>query len=339
MKPRHRAMQLGDIPECVDMVANHPVLGPRYGSAIEHLPEAWARLLQCEVGHGFVFHVDEALRAPICFFGVDGIVNDDFLQELKTPPYFWFGPELARRIAKGESPLLSGKQLREANSGDGLNLVVWEGFTRPGYETHGELQRYMLTAFVQEYRGYRWKELISSQSASADHLGFVLQTGGYLWDPLAGGYTSTLKSDLSEIVSKPHVVGVTRDLDRMAHENWTVSWVGALFDYHPPKLGFSPSEQSLLTCALRGATDEQLAGILGTSLSAVKKMWISIYRRAENSLPEVIPDSNHSDLPAGGRGREKRRVLLAYVREHPEELRPVSRSSYKNHSKMKLVAP
>jgi hypothetical protein len=197
----------------------------------------------------------------------------------------------------------------------------------------------MMTIFIQEHRGYRWKELINSQSTSADQLGFGLSTGGYLWDPLTGGYTSTVRSDLSEVVRTPHVVGVTRDLDRKAHKHWTVSWVGGLFDYHPPMLGFSPSEQRLLSSALPGVTDEHLAGMMGTSLSAVKKMWISIYRRAESCLPELTPHSNSSDLPASGRGPEKRRVLLAYVREHPEELRPVSRASYANHTRMRLAAP
>jgi hypothetical protein len=45
MNLRHRAMQPVDIPECVDIVAKHPVLGARYGPDIEHLPEAWRRLI------------------------------------------------------------------------------------------------------------------------------------------------------------------------------------------------------------------------------------------------------------------------------------------------------
>jgi hypothetical protein len=59
--------------------------------------------------------------------GVSVFVQDDFLSEMKQPPHFWLGPELIRRMTQGESPLLSGKQLREANSCGGLNLLVWEG--------------------------------------------------------------------------------------------------------------------------------------------------------------------------------------------------------------------
>ncbi len=54
-------------------------------------------------------------------------------------------------------------------------------------------------------------------------------------------------------------------------------------------------------------------------------MWVSIYCRVEDYMPELICDPLQSDIPAGGRGKEKRRRLLAYLRDHPEELRPVSR--------------
>ncbi len=329
MKLSYRAMQPGDIRECVDILANHPVIGPRYGSAIEQLPEAWLRLLQCEAKEAGVVRAGGDSHAPIVIFGVTAIVHDDFMREMKTPPHFWVGPELTRRIVSGESPVLTGKQLREQNSHDGLNLLCWEGCIRPEYEAHGEMQRHLMTAFIQDHRGYFWKEAISAQSWSADHLDFILKAGGHLWDPLAGGYTSTLREDLSEIVKKPHIVGVTRDLELKRQDHWAGSWAGAIFDYQRPLFGLNRSEQRLLSRALPGATDEQLADVLGTSLPAVKKMWVSIYRRVQVSLPELISDPLPSNIPAGARGKEKRRHLLAYLREHPEELRPIAPAIHK----------
>ncbi len=325
MSLRHRPMQPGDIRECVDIIANHPVIGPRYGPTIEHLPEAWRRLLESEPNFTTVIHAEEGSRAPICFFGITATVRADFISEMKMPPHFWIGPELTRRIMTGESPVLTGKQLREANSGDGLNMVGWEGCARPGYETHSELHHYMMAVFIQVHRGYLWKEVIANQCESADRLSFFLKTGGHLWDPLAGGYTSKLRDDPSEIARKPHIVGTTRDLELKGKHEWAGSWVGALFDYNPPVLGFNRSEQRLLSAALSGEIDERLAAMLETSLHAVKKMWVSIYCRVEDYLPELIPDTPGADLPMTARGREKRRRLLAYLREHPEELRPVSR--------------
>ena len=325
MKLRHRAMQPADIRECVEIVANHPVIGFRYGRNIELLSEAWLRLLQCEARATMVVHADKSSRAPICFFGVTAFLRDDFVHEMKTPPQFWVGPELARRLVSGESPVLSDAQLREGNSHGGLNLVVWEGLGRPGYETHEELQRYMMEIFIKDHQGYLWKEVIAEQLESPERLAFTLRVGGFLWDPVAGGYTSTLKQDPSEIVSKPHVVGIPRDLEINRRGDWAGSWAGALFDYHAPILRFSRGEQRLLSGALSGATDEHLAEIQGTSLPTIKKIWVSIYNRVEDHLPELISDQLPTYIPASGRGREKRRCLLAYLREHPEELRPFSR--------------
>jgi len=339
MKLSHRAMQPGDIAECVDIYASHPVVGPRYGSTIKLLPEAWLRLLDREAKVAVVVYEDAGHRAPICFPGVTVFVNDDFMREIKAPPHFWVGPELTRRIASGESPALTSKELREANSNGGLNLVCWESCIHPKYELLGEVQRYLMSVFIEEHRGYLCKEAISSQSFRADHLEFILKTGGYFWDHLAGGYTSTLRSDPGEIISKPHIVGITRELERKKHGEWAGSWVGCLFDYHPPILGFARNEQRLLSCALGGATDEQIAEMLVIPLHAVKKLWVSIYLRVERYLPELASDAISSEIPAAGRGREKRRRLLAYLRDHLEELRPYSPRLLRKSAQAEKIKP
>ena len=321
MRLHHHAMQAEDIPECVDVVAAHPVIGPRYGQVTQDLPEAWRRLLNCRACVAHVFRDGSGLRAPIYCVGVSVFVRDEFIQELKSPPHFWIGPELTRRIVRDESPLLTPQELRRANSRGGLNLLTWECCYTPAYDGCGEVHRYMMAEFVQRHRGYLWKELISAQSTSPEYLFFVLKTGAYLWDPIASSYTSVVTRDPCEIVSQPHVTGITRELQ----QGLGGTWVGALFDYHPPALGFSEREQSLLSCALSGATDEQLAGMLGISVPVVKKMWVSIYRRVEDRIPELLPNPLELDGEASKRGREKRRGLLAYLRGHMEELRPYSR--------------
>jgi hypothetical protein len=96
--------------------------------------------------------------------------------------------------------------------------------------------------------------------------------------------------------------------------------------YRSPHLGFNRSEQRLLLCALGGETDADLSRILSVSLPAVKNVWASIYRRVSRQMPELIADPFLSeDAEALRRGKEKKRRLLAWLREHPEELRPVSR--------------
>jgi hypothetical protein len=77
--------------------------------------------------------------------------------------------------------------------------------------------------------------------------------------------------------------------------------------------------------ALDGGTDKELADELGISLSAVKKTWRMIYDRVAACQPELIPSNSQADAWTQDRGKQKKQRLLAYLREHPEELRPVSR--------------
>jgi hypothetical protein len=125
-------------------------------------------------------------------------------------------------------------------------------------------------------------------------------------------------------VGEPHIVGTTRDIARARQSNW----VDALFHYRPPQVGFSRAEQQLLLRAFRNeaGTDEELAAALKVSMPTVKKMWLSIYRRAAG-LPELAPDGGEPGHDPARRGKEKRRRLLAYLRDHPEELRPRSRKA------------
>ncbi len=322
---RYRPMQPSDVRESAEIIAKHPVISSRYGSAIADLHAAWLSLLSSEAGSLWVFHAEEGPHAPICFVGVAVIVNDDFVRDLKTPPHFWHGPELIRRVLGGNSPLLSEKPLRDANSRGGLNLVVWEGCARREFETNPEIYRFSMDAFVQEHRGYLWKELISVSTENGERLRWTMKTGGLLWDPSTERYVDSLNADPEEIARKPHVVGVTRKELLQRPGLSAASWVGRLFDYYPPRLGFNRSEQRVLSAALTGATDERMSRTLGTSVPAIKKAWASIYRRVADQMPELVPDASHADASAALRGKEKRRALLDYLRGHPEELRPVAR--------------
>ena len=321
---RSRPMRPEDVAECAKIVAANPMRGPRYGSAIAGLRPAWLRLLQCEAKRAMVIEEVNGSHATICFAGVSVFVGDDFVREIKSP-LRWVGPELARRFMGGDSPLLSGKQLRAANSCGGLNLIVWEGCIRPEFEQHSEVHRKILNMFIEGHCGYLWKEVIAAQMESVERLQWTLQTGGLLWNPARGRYVESLGKNPREILREPHLVGVTREIER----GRPGTWVGALFDYHPPQLGFSPSEQRLLLSALSDRTDEELCDESGTSISTVKNTWRSIYNRAASRLPELFPDHPTADLRPSQRGKEKRRFLLAYLRQHPEELRPVSRKHLK----------
>ncbi|MGA9883897.1 MAG: hypothetical protein WBQ34_09285 [Candidatus Acidiferrales bacterium] len=312
-----------DVRACAEVIANHPVLGPRYqGRALADLSAAWLRVLGSESIVGAVFEESEGSRFVFRGFGISVFVTDDFMWQVKKPPLVWSGFELATRILQGRSPVLSERQLREANSKEGLNLIVWEAIPQTGFEKRADIYHLMVTSFIEVHRGYRLKEMITSPVESVERLQWALDAGGLLWNPSAGRYDRCPERKYRDLVNQPHVIGVTRDAE-FARPG---TWVGTLFDYHPPKFGFSRSEQAMLWRALDGGTDASLSKELGVSLPTVKKMWLSVYRRMGDHIPELNHDSSPADATAIRRGKEKKRHLLAYLRNHPEELRPVSQN-------------
>lgn len=103
----HRPVRPEDIPRCVEIIANHPVVGPRYGEAIEQLPTVLTGLIANEAYVAHVILDGRAEDSPICWVGTSAFVRDDFLEDLKKPPHFWVSAELTKRIAAGRSPLLT----------------------------------------------------------------------------------------------------------------------------------------------------------------------------------------------------------------------------------------
>lgn len=81
------------------------------------------------------------------------------------------------------------------------------------------------------------------------------------------------------------------------------------------------SDQELLAAAMNGSTDMELSKELGLKLPTLKKRWAAVFNRVAIAKPDLLP--GHDDhLDSQARGRQKKHRLLAYVREHPQELRP-----------------
>jgi len=77
-----------------------------------------------EAFRGFVFEDAADSQVQRVGVGVSVFVSDEFLIDMKTQRFSWNGPVLTKRLLRGDSPLLSDKQVRHANANGGLNLVT-----------------------------------------------------------------------------------------------------------------------------------------------------------------------------------------------------------------------
>lgn len=321
MTLRHRDMRPGDVGDCVKILAAHPILGPRYAEILSDLPQVLLSLLGTDAFNARLFEESNGGTRRILGAGIGCFVQDDFLAEMKTPPFFWGVPELVRRHKRGQSPILSDREVRDANSQQGLSLFVWHSGLSIEDMRRPESMHIVPAAFVEAFLGYRLKELLQ-QTESWEQFCGTRAAGGHFVRSSDGRYAEMFDAVEADVAAKPLMCGLTRDLSRGQYAS---SWTASLFQYQPPRCCFSRGEQALLLAALRGGTDEELSDTLHISLSAVKKTWRAIYDRVAACVPELVPNGSEADFWAQSRGKEKKQRLVTYLRDHPEELRPVSR--------------
>ena len=218
----------------------------------------------------------------------------------------------------GSGALLNERAIAEALAGEGLTLLV----THWGWDTglpdadRLRVQERLSREFFAALRGYNVREVLTEVVGHdlyrlAVGLGYRLRRG-YGEDP---GRRVEGEADL-----RPFLVGASRE------EAGLGEWISPAFVFTPPRLGFTARQRALLAWALRHGSDAGFGAAQEPALSAggVKKRWDEVFARVERAqraggLPPLLPEAG-----VGTRGPERRRRLLEYLREHPEELRPAT---------------
>jgi len=316
MNLRRRPLKRSDISVCIDLLAAHPEFTALYQGRRELLQSVFDKIVGSAGFLAFLFESTENQQSKPLGVGALAFLTDEFVKHAKQPPFFWIGPRVVSDLASGKSPILSDESVLRAGALDGLTLYCWPlGFCEQ-YIQLPEVQNFLMASFIEETRGYKLKEFLGQTTDPAGAL-VSLHSGALLLTP--GGTYTDLPDDVAPPLLSPHLFVITREkaLQRVG------SWSSSLFVYNPPELGFSRGEQRLLGAALRGLDDDELVSDLQISLSAIKKTWRSIYSRVERAGLSILPSSPQPQR-SGDRGKGKKHRLLNYVREHPEELRPIA---------------
>ena len=320
MQLRYREMQPKDVSRCVEIVAANPILKPRYGSAICQLENCWLHLLGTQAFTAVVFEEMESDTRRLIGAGISAFLSDAFIREMKRPPLTWIGPEIVRRISAGNSPVLSDKELAESNTSGGLTLFGWHGATSVENGNRVDVLNTFFGSFIELHRGFLIQEVLG-QADSVGMIAAMSNSGGGYFDPDLHRFVPSVPTSPEDVLNRPHLMGQTREMAVAG------AWLSgsSLFSWQAPRFAFRKSEQRLLASALQGGTDEDLSHELDVSLSSIRRTWLAIYERVAAREPEILGESLQSSLAVPSRGKGKKHRLLAYLREHPEELRPLSR--------------
>ncbi|MPS26981.1 helix-turn-helix transcriptional regulator [Pigmentiphaga sp.] len=300
-----RLLGHADLAEAQALVPAWLPLAPSLRAA---LPVVWTRLLGQS---GFNADVIEDLNRPpgqrLVGLGMAIALDGEWRQRLAHSPPPFASAALYAALADGRYQPPSDKELaRLSGRGEVAFLVlhyeqVLKDLANPDTV---EMLGVAMTRFRQAHAGYRlqhlYQEGLGEQVAYLQSMGFRART--------ARGQEGV-----------PELYGLSRD---EAARLLPGSPVRDAFQFTPPRFGFSAAERRLLRLAVTQLTDEEIGDELGMSLHGVKKLWRSAQQRSLQAMPSLFDGLAGNEADTGARGPEKRRTLLHYLRQHPEELRP-----------------
>jgi hypothetical protein len=313
MSLRYRRFHPHDIPACARLMEPYVEYSP---DALSDLPTFWRRLYHDQAMVAAVIETYEANGdGKVVAFGADVFVTEEFAEETRDAREPCLSERLVRlELHGGPTPILRQKDIARANATTGVNIIIMHAAASKS-EPEGLTQAIRFNireAFLWAHRGYQINEIMQEVWDESD------REWVRVWGSLRGDYAEFYNTrGLCIPRCRPYLVGLNRQ-EALANPG---SLGAPLFLYGRPRFHLSQGSQELISAALEGDTDVELAEKLHISLPAVKLRWRVIYDQVESIAPEILPDGI-ARATEGSRGKERRRCIIEYARNHPEELRP-----------------
>jgi hypothetical protein len=227
-------------------------------------------------------------------------IQPDYIDQKRVGPSTL--PNAVFRAALGgRNPFLSPKEIGEQNARGELHLLNFFGNMQVIDLSNPDLANFYRTS----NEGYRFF-----------HFGYALRAMWFeVWPPHHVNELQQLGMQIEG--HRPLPGGSSATLLRLTCEDALANPYARLsMSFFPPKpqLAFSLGEQRLLEYVLLDASDEEAAQELQVSKDGIKKRWRSIYAKVDTADPQLLCCITS--------GTARRRVLVHYLRQHLEELRP-----------------
>jgi len=303
--------------ELIEWLTAYPAVMGHEFVGRERALAAWGKLSRMRSFCGVAVESEEPIAGHhIIGLGASVFVSAAFAEREISKPQ----PGLIARIISSvdvcDPVVLTEAELRQLNTFGGLHLVILTSRWRRGLLSQNqiaEVQMHLAQSFLHFHNGYQLVRFLAEATDAVD-IEHLKSTGIYR----ITYFEDEVRRQPGAMWNPDRAFGVA---EREAAISVSGSIASFLFHYSEPILGFHDAHQELLAAALLGLTDSELAQSLGLNLAAVKKRWASIFTQVDQVRPDLLPVRG-PDSRAETRGPQKRHRLLAYLREHPEELRP-----------------
>jgi len=307
MKLEHRITRPADFSQCIALVPQGAGLS---AEDLLSLPAFWDDVLERGAGHSnLVFDVSQPEQ--VLAFGLSAFINDERADAIKSQPKPFLTCSVLDEWRAGRRGFLSELEVASANGSGGVNLLVLNFGAIEAYDPDSfyELRTAVAQSFIAEHRGLNFRSLTNEVFGESEE--FYLQAGFNIRP-----YWQAVEN--SEPPPKGQfVMGMTREEFAQVRGHFVLE---LLFnDNVRPRLGLEHAQRKLLRAALENETDEAIAQSLAISRSAVKKRWQALYEALLDLDHPPIPLAEHAE---GQRGPGLRRLVVQYIRNHPEELHP-----------------
>lgn len=309
---RHRPLALPDIQECVGL------LPPRLGMDARQAQDVaahWAELVdEPSFNFGVVEDVALPAGARIQATGATLFVPPQWARQLAQAPRPHVTHRIYQGLRDGSLRPMGDRELGAANAAGELVLVVLH-YGQSSYDMADPYVTSLLGAANENFRLF--------------HAGYQVQAVHYETDVAAASFVASAgflprtyaDGGSADPSLPPHLqltlFGLTRE---QALSSPPGSTARNMFERHVPLFRFSAAQRRLLWLSLFDEGDDALQAKLGVSVHGLKKLWRGIHERIDERMPELFGEESGGD--DGKRGPEKRRQVLAYVRQRLEELQP-----------------
>ncbi len=316
---RARPVRVGDGGFIASMMER---ITPLHSDVLVDLKGRIEHLIEEEAVIGAVVECIDPKCGPIAIVGTTllGFVRDSVVEA----HFEAASPALSSRLLRTVTRTSTGgfiprKEQGAANLGEGMHQAIIEFAIDPMDMKHPDFAPVMnelYTAYFKFERGYNIKGVFVESDAELEQL--VLGSGLFHHTYLE------LKGTNEDIIVPPGI-GTKRGLYRVTrdqkHKLPPSSAAFIIMTYIQPRLRFTPAEQRLLTLAIDGLTDDDIANELDVSRDALKQTWRTIYDHTTDVMPDVF-GLLQTQSPTNRRGGEKRRHIVSYVSNNLQELRP-----------------